>query len=321
MTYQEIVNRIQSVTDNHKMLADFGYGDISDLKVRFENTSDDSAVGADYPYLFLNPGVHQRNQSLVTYNFNMIVMDLARGEVSDQPYNNMLAIQSQCQQYIDDVLANLYYGFEDNPEVIFSSVSYTTFNERFQDNVAGVTANLTIQVPQPLDNCISPFPPVVPPPPVGTLVLDVNSTTNQTFQPDVYGNPQAYPSITLDTYDGMRPGPANFYNIQGPETGTWLFTEKGQARKISGTEPFIQPRILTVRPNSGSEYGVQPTTTTFPDNAPIGETFNYTCTWEIELDPTLIQYVAIQDLDDAATEPQYETLAGLNLTAIFTPKA
>ena len=315
MTYQEIVNRIQSVTDNHKMLADFGYGDISDLKVRFENTSDDSAVGADYPYLFLNPGVHQRNQSLVTYNFNMIVMDLARGEVSDQPYNNMLAIQSQCQQYIDDVLANLYYGFEDNPEVIFSGVSYTPFNERFQDDVAGVTANLTIQVPQPLDNCISPFKPE----PV--LVLDVNSTTNQTFQPDVYGNPQAYPSITLDTYDGMRPGAANLYYIQGPEAGTWLFTETGQARKILGTEPFVQPRILTVRQIVGGEYGVEPTTTTFPTNAVIGETFDYTCTWEIELDPTLINYVAIQDYNDAATEPEYETLAGLNLTGIFTPNA
>ena len=39
MTYQEIVNRIQDITNLHKMLADFGYGDISDLKVRFENTS------------------------------------------------------------------------------------------------------------------------------------------------------------------------------------------------------------------------------------------------------------------------------------------
>ena len=130
MTYQEIVNRIQDITDQHKMLADFGYGDLSDLKVRFENTSGDSAVQADYPYLFLNPGVHQRNQGMVTYNFNMIVMDMARGEVSDQPYNNMLAIQSQCQQYIDDVIAYLYNGYQDNPEVIYSGVTYTLHSMR-----------------------------------------------------------------------------------------------------------------------------------------------------------------------------------------------
>ena len=159
MNYQEIVNRIQDITNQHKMLADFGYGDLSDLKVRFENTSGDQAVQADYPYLFLNPGVHGRNQGVVTYNFNMIVMDMARGEVSDQPYNNMLAIQSQCQQYIDDVIAYLHDGFKDNPDVIYSGVTYTPFNERFQDEVSGMTATLTIEVPQPINNCVTPILP------------------------------------------------------------------------------------------------------------------------------------------------------------------
>ena len=159
MNYQEIVNRIQDITNQHKMLADFGYGDISDLKVRFENSSGNEEVQADYPYLFLNPGTHQRNQGMVTYNFNMIVMDMARGEVSDVPYNNMLAIQSQCQQYIDDVLAYLYFAYQDNPDVIYSGVTYTPFNERFQDNVAGMTATLTIQVPQAIDNCLNPINP------------------------------------------------------------------------------------------------------------------------------------------------------------------
>ena len=160
MNYQEIVNRIQDITNQHKMLADFGYGDLSDLKVRFENTSGDASVQADYPYLFLNPGVHGRNGGVVTYNFNMIVMDMARGEVSDQPYNNMLAIQSQCQQYIDDVIAYLHDGFKDNPDVIYTGVTYTPFNERFQDEVSGMTATLTIEVPQPINNCITPFEPV-----------------------------------------------------------------------------------------------------------------------------------------------------------------
>lgn len=159
MNYQEIVNRIQDITNQHKMLADFGYGDLSDLKVRFENTSGNESVQADYPYLFLNPGVHGRNQGVVTYNFNMIVMDMARGEVSDQPYNNMLAIQSQCQQYIDDVIAYLHDGFKDNPDVIYSGVTYTPFNERFQDEVSGMTATLTIEVPQPINNCVTPIKP------------------------------------------------------------------------------------------------------------------------------------------------------------------
>ena len=157
MTYQEIVNRIQTVVNNHLQLADFGYGDLSDLKTRFENSSGDAAVQADYPYVFLNPGSHNRNLTVITYNFNMIVMDMARGEVSDQPYNNMLAIQSQCQQYIDDIIAILYYDFQDQPEVMRTNLTYTPFNERFQDDVAGMTVNLQIEVPAPLNACIAPY--------------------------------------------------------------------------------------------------------------------------------------------------------------------
>ena len=157
MTYQEIVNRIQTIVNDHYQLADFGYGDLSDLKTRFENSSGDSAVQADYPYLFLNPAAHTRNLTTMTYNFNMLVMDMARGEVADQPYNNILAIQSQCQQMIDDVIADLYYGFTDQPEVMRTNMSYTPFNERFQDDVAGMTASLSIEVPTPLNNCITPI--------------------------------------------------------------------------------------------------------------------------------------------------------------------
>ena len=157
MTYQEIVNRIQSVVDQHWMLADFGYGDLSDLKTRFENTSGDTQNQANYPYLFLNPGTHTRNASSMTYNFNMIVMDMARKEVNDQPFNNMLAIQSQCQQYIDDVLGQLLYGFQDQPEVLRANIQYNPFNERFQDDVAGMTCSLSIEVPTPLNDCIAPF--------------------------------------------------------------------------------------------------------------------------------------------------------------------
>ena len=157
MTYQEIVNRVQSVVNAHYMLADFGYGDLSDLKTRFENTSGDSAVQADYPYLFLNPANHQRNATTMTYNFNMLVMDIARGEVADIPFDNFLAIQSQCQEYIDDVLAALYYDFTDQPEVLRTNISYAPFKERFQDAVAGMTCSLSIEVPTGLNACIAPI--------------------------------------------------------------------------------------------------------------------------------------------------------------------
>ena len=32
-------------------------------------------------------------------------------------FDNYITIQSQCQQYIDDVLGNLYYYYKDQPEI------------------------------------------------------------------------------------------------------------------------------------------------------------------------------------------------------------
>ena len=246
MTYQEIVNRIQFITGQHKMLVDFGYGDLSDLKSRFENNSGDSAVQADYPYLFLNPGVHGRNQGMVTYNFNMVVMDMAREEVSDQPYNNMLAIQSQCQQYIDDVLAYLYFEYKDNPDVIYSGVTYIPFNERFQDNVAGMTATLTIQVPQPLDNCVAPF--LVPPitadfiandliPEAGEFVTFTDLSTND-------------PTTWAWTFEAGTPATSTEQNpvIQYETEGTYSVTLT--ASKNGSTDTITKIDYITVIPQA-----------------------------------------------------------------------
>lgn len=153
MNYKELVDRIKQVVFDHKMLIDFGYGQISDLKVRSEGEGE--ADGADYPYLFLNPQPHVRTETQITYNFNMIVMDMAREEEGEE-YQNFLAIQSDCMQYIDDVIARLYYHYTDKPEVSFN-LSYTPFYERFQDSLAGATANLAITVPTNINDCITPF--------------------------------------------------------------------------------------------------------------------------------------------------------------------
>ena len=154
MNYKDVVNRIQEIVEDHKMLVDFGYGQVSDLKTRSTGTEGEPD-GADYPYLFLNPTQHVRTQQQITYNFNMIVMDMAREEEAHE-YQNFLNIQSDCIQYIDDVVARLYYYYKDKPEVSMD-LNYTPFYERFQDDLAGATATLSITVPNSINECIAPF--------------------------------------------------------------------------------------------------------------------------------------------------------------------
>lgn len=154
MTYKEIINRFRTVVQNHKQLKDFGYGELSDLKTQSQLGPEDE--GVDYPYLFLLPAPSVRQGPVMEYSFNMVVMDMARGEEGDQ-YDNYITIQSQCQQYIDDVLANLYYYYKDQPEIQLTGITYTPFKEKYQDELAGMTATITIQVPTPLNECIAPF--------------------------------------------------------------------------------------------------------------------------------------------------------------------
>jgi hypothetical protein len=147
MTYKEIVDRIKQVTFDHNMLVDFGYGQLSDIKVRSE--SQDGNKQADYPYLFLNPTTHNRTQQSITYNFNMIVMEMVLDD-------DFLKVQSDCQQYIDDVIARLRFHYTDRPDVSLS-FTLTPFKERFQDTVAGMTATLSIVVPDAINDCIAPY--------------------------------------------------------------------------------------------------------------------------------------------------------------------
>lgn len=157
MTYKEIINRFRTITENHLMLEDFGYGDLSDLKYVSQLGNDEKRVS--YPYLYLLPSSSTRNGPVMEYSFNMIVMDMARpedGPDTDQ-YDNYITIQSQAQQYIDDVLAQLYYFYKDQPEIELTGITYTPFKEKYQDVVCGMTATITIQVPTPLNECIAPF--------------------------------------------------------------------------------------------------------------------------------------------------------------------
>ena len=185
MTYKELVDRIAQVCDQHPIIRDFGYGAISDLKT-MNTEANNSLVTATleedamtlYPYVFLNPTQSTRTSQAISYRFNMIVMDtvLPNGlelitnaasdiDQKDPPYGQTLQVQSDCQQYIDDIIAALRFDVGQPGSSILNpwlmdvqlSVNLTPFKERFQDTVAGMTATIELQVAAPLNLCIAPI--------------------------------------------------------------------------------------------------------------------------------------------------------------------
>jgi len=150
MTYKELVDSIGAVVAQHYILQDFGYGALTDIKTVDEGTR------VNYPYAFLNPTQSTRTGQTITYRFNLIVMDVAQ-EDPTSGFANYLKVQSDCQQYIDDILANLRFSTPLKDFDLTLNVNLTPFKERFQDTLAGMTATLEIEIPLPINNCITPY--------------------------------------------------------------------------------------------------------------------------------------------------------------------
>ena len=150
MTYKELVDSIKSTVDRHYILQDFGYGALTDIKTVDEGTR------VNYPYAFLNPTQSTRTGQTVTYRFNLIVMDVAQEDPTNG-FADYLAVQSNCQQYIDDILANLRFAKPYKDFDLTLNVNLTPFKERFQDTVAGMTATLEIELPLALNDCLTPI--------------------------------------------------------------------------------------------------------------------------------------------------------------------
>jgi len=154
MTYKEIVDSVALAVNQHEILRDFGYGAITDIKTVAQDAQSPQTV--DYPYIFLNPTQGSRNGQTITYRWNLISMDIVQ-EDPDNSYQNYLKVQSDCQQYIDDILAYLRFSTPLKDFDLTLNVQLTPFKERFQDSVAGMTATLDIEIPLPISNCITPY--------------------------------------------------------------------------------------------------------------------------------------------------------------------
>ena len=182
MTYKEIVDEFYDICRRHEIIREFGYGAISDMKtmntetVQSYNGPDNPYIESltNYPYVYLVPGQSTRTSQAISYRFQMIVMDtvLDNGleikptddfDQKDPPYDQVLQAQSDCQQYIDDIIADLRFHRSTNDKLKYPlmdaqlSVNLTPFKERFQDTVAGMTATIEIQIAQPINLCIAPI--------------------------------------------------------------------------------------------------------------------------------------------------------------------
>ena len=148
MKYNELIDRLLVVIRTHDMVDTAGYGNLSDIEVP------DNEEPPDYPYVFLNPVNVSVDRRSFSVNLNMIAMtqspDKEQSEIDGQ---------SICIGIITDVVAKFIYDTANlDPLIDFvTPFSVTPFKERFQDDVVGATANITINYGKAIDGCLIPF--------------------------------------------------------------------------------------------------------------------------------------------------------------------
>ena len=282
MTYKELVDSIGETVNNHLILKDFGYGALTDIKTV------DADTRVDYPYAFLNPTQSSRTGQSITYRFNLIVMDVVQEDPTNG-YANYLKVQSACQQYIDDILANLRFSKPYRDFDLTLNVNLTPFKERFQDTVAGMTATLEIEVPYALNNCIAP---------VLDRTLITYSLEDQVREPDPFGAQLATDPPAVDPYDLYKETGYYGSNVYIDKKAIRIVME-GTAQFQPGTgvqvtqAPQLQMIQMISNTPAGPAGGAQalfPQDTTWP-NSYTEDPFTFQSTYVVE--PTPYTYQAL----------------------------
>jgi len=149
MNYQSVVNTLLQVIDDHLLINESGYGNLSDI-----HTPEDERA-PDYPYAFLNPIGITVGDSSSAFQFNLVIMDQVIDGENSQAQE--IFVQSNCLMYLQDIISR-FRETTQNPLIdIAVTVNATPFKERFEDNVAGVGAQITVQAGIPLGGCEAPY--------------------------------------------------------------------------------------------------------------------------------------------------------------------
>jgi hypothetical protein len=142
MTLVELVQKLKAIQEAHPMIRTFGEGDIYDYV--------DNGGEIQYPVMWTVIRPIQFSTSNLRYRIVLLFADLLTEDKS-----NRLQIQSDQMLVALDVLAKLKL---DN-SYSFNAISNATlelFQERFDDFTAGVSIEIEINSPVPLNLCAIP---------------------------------------------------------------------------------------------------------------------------------------------------------------------
>ena len=135
MTLYDIVTTLINIAKKQPNINYTGEGDIYILN---------SLPNIDYSVFYITQNNHTQREDTVNYNLTLFYIDRVNSSG-----NNVLQIQSTGML----ALNNIINKFNNLYDVEVGDIDFTTFVHRFQDDCAGVYANVTITADAELGTC------------------------------------------------------------------------------------------------------------------------------------------------------------------------
>ncbi len=148
-TYKELINYFESLSLSQLSVKQFGVGELSDIDVQ-TNTE----TPTKYPLVFMipQPSTMDRFGKLIL-GFSFIVADIAKNQedLAVNTHNNTLMI-------MQDIFSKIILSSEKDVQfTIETPIGIVPFVERFNNNLAGWTAEINVEVTSPFDLCSAAF--------------------------------------------------------------------------------------------------------------------------------------------------------------------
>jgi hypothetical protein len=148
-TYKELADYLRSLALSHAAVHQFQIGDISDIDVQTNKLTP-----TEYPIVFMVPQLSSLDRGgKVLFGFSLIVADIAKNQEDLQinTHNNTLMIM---QDLLSRILLTDWEVVDVNLE---TPVNIVPFVERFNNNLAGWTAEINLELRSPFNLCQAAF--------------------------------------------------------------------------------------------------------------------------------------------------------------------
>ena len=161
ITFRKVVGFLETIADKHYEINSFHSGLLDEVDI--------NKLGAtDYVILYAEPGDATIDTGVMTYSFTIYVMDLINDQVLGDSPNNQRTTRvdaySETLQILHDVLNEFKHAmystsWVDDEIVLDTPISCEPFTAKFDNELTGWSADVSVQVNNPNSLCIVPVDP------------------------------------------------------------------------------------------------------------------------------------------------------------------